>query len=611
MSIDQATSILHNCCEDVIFAATKADLEQLPVPFQRLRQAIADLVKQRGSLSIDEPQQFSSEASLLFERTAIKLRKCEEIFQTYQQALHHIQQRFDSKSTNLLILAEAFIPFCWDYELDIILLYGEQSIDLAAFLRGIGQNRIIILATDGFECGSFDFCNSTTELEYVISQLPGWSPSRVVLISDGDLPEILSDSVASAERAISFRQVHKATLSRFTRVWCKAQIANIHQFPKTRFASELREWFSERDVVIVSPGPSLSQSIEDLKSIPSYVPIIAVAQACPALEKHQVRYDFIFVADPGDLTQFISDVSFEKIKGLILPESAHPLFFECPSEKLFVILTEKDIFGLCKLTGQPEISLFGSSVSVCAADFAIQMDASSIVLVGQDLAVSSQAYYGAPKDYNATKMLALGEVIWRGVKYINQTLPAIGGGLVTSRPDFRNFHFEFSILAEKYSDRIQFINATVSGALIDGFEHMDLKQIKWREGYIYSEKTWSRSYLDNEDVLREFEAAHVCASNVEKIANQIIRLCDGENVEIEELSRLEDQLKLEIKRARALQLLFLARSEEFSWRLKSATCLDENISNTRLLYVEVAEDCKFLLQAMKDSPIARKDIKKS
>ncbi|MCE9597743.1 MAG: DUF115 domain-containing protein [Spirochaetia bacterium] len=184
------------------------------------------------------------------------------------------------------------------------------------------------------------------------------------------------------------KNVNIATLSRFDRLWARNFTRNIVHL---RRAKPVRLLFgAERGkvAVLASAGPSLNDSIHDLKKIRDRVVLIAVDTAVRILTAAGIDPDYILSVDP----QPVNRVYLEDYEGqarIVVDPTVSPgalkglqnlYFFWSPFRLAQIFFDLWD--------GSPGEIAFGGSVSTNAYDFARKLGCDPVYLIGQDLAFS-------------------------------------------------------------------------------------------------------------------------------------------------------------------------------------------------------------------------------
>lgn len=227
--------------------------------------------------------------------------------------------------------------------------------------------------------------------------------------------------------------------------------------------------------IVVSAGPSLNKNIEDLKGAVGKANIIATDTAMKPLLNEGIVPNFFVVVDglkPGMLFQHkdISKVPMVTMSAI----SSEPMrihkgkkFFYASDSALEYEIMLKAYEKDDKTVLIPPLSS-GGSVANSAFSLGIYMGSDTIILVGQDLAMTGNKTHadGTFKEKMDSIDVSSGEYF---------EVESIDGGKVLTRMDFKSYceWFEEQI---KVQSGVRVIDATEGGAKIHGSEIMTLKE---------------------------------------------------------------------------------------------------------------------------------------
>ncbi|MCC5814400.1 MAG: motility associated factor glycosyltransferase family protein [Leptospira sp.] len=193
-----------------------------------------------------------------------------------------------------------------------------------------------------------------------------------------------------AEGFFHKKDVNLATLVRFEKIWTKNMIHNLTETLRFHPVSSLFDIARDIPILVVGAGPSLSDSLEDIKKYQNRFLILAVDTAVHILTRAGIEPDLIYTVDPQALNSAYLE-GYEGEAGLILDPTS--TYLTPRMEKLTGQL--KGFFTtspfplteiLQKICSQPIGSIpFGGSVSTNAYSLAKLMGGKPIYLVGQDL----------------------------------------------------------------------------------------------------------------------------------------------------------------------------------------------------------------------------------
>ena len=361
---------------------------------------------------------------------------------------------------------DILLPKTWNFNIDIVVL---DEINAQHFIQALlkrGQKRIII------ENDSFNVMNNNViysdkkSCMDAILEFGAPIPKRVsffgLLFSD-QVSDSHLDFCDDFKEIIKQLKVDDNTAKKFYPIWTHNIIENLPYIALAHDAWSLNNKFLNRKVIIVSPGPSLEINILDLQKREDCI-LIATAQALPALSQHGIAPNYVFIMDPQDFSVVIENVDLTKID-LICPEYISHQFISAGFNDIYLTISDKNILKFDKYLGRKSFNFSGvSSVSVGAVKLAIQLGATRIAVIGQDLSFNDKQYFGDSSWFEKDSH----------DKKLDYELPGYFGNTVRTNYVYYVFAKQFSNLAEEFSDRISFYNCTEGGAHIDGFARKTL-----------------------------------------------------------------------------------------------------------------------------------------
>ncbi|MDY6969943.1 MAG: 6-hydroxymethylpterin diphosphokinase MptE-like protein [Spirochaetota bacterium] len=295
-------------------------------------------------------------------------------------------------------------------------------------------------------------------------------------------PEYYSNIRRIIKSYLSTKEVNIATLSKFEKRWSANIARNIKLLTCYPGANIFYDNFKGMPAIIASAGPSLNNSIEFIRKNQDKAIIIAVDTSYKILIKNGIEPHFCVSVDP----QVVNARYFEgDIKGktiLIADPTVHPSVFHLFKGNTAITgMAFQMMKWIEEITGERGELAFGGSVSTNAYDFAKRIGASPVVLVGQDLAFTSnmahargsylddQVYLRINRFYNElmlnrSQLNALPKIYIKGIDgervYTNQKMMI------------------FLSWFEKRNDP-SLINATFNGAYIKGINHINTSEIEF------------------------------------------------------------------------------------------------------------------------------------
>lgn len=232
---------------------------------------------------------------------------------------------------------------------------------------------------------------------------------------------------------------------------------------------------SDVPTIVVSAGPSLNKNIEDLRAAQGKANIIATDTAMKPLLNAGIIPNLFVVVDglkPGDLFQHkdISKVPMVTMTAIsVEPMELHKgkkFFYQSDSmieTELMTRIAKKD----SEAKGIPVLPS-GGSVATSAYTLGIGMGSHTIILVGQDLAMTGNRTHA-----DGTFKTKMDEIDVNSGEYFE--IEAVDGGKVLTRMDFKLYLDWFEEQIRRQTG-IRVIDATEGGAKIHGAEVMTLKE---------------------------------------------------------------------------------------------------------------------------------------
>ncbi len=229
---------------------------------------------------------------------------------------------------------------------------------------------------------------------------------------------------------------------------------------------------------VISAGPSLNKNICDLKKAVGKACIIAVDTAIKPLLNHGIKPDFFCIVDGKKPTELMNHPGVSEIPIVACTVVANGIMNLHKGKKFFYAsgeAFEDSVWEACVKQSLHKETIYrtslatGGSVANTAFSLAKFMDASEIILVGQDLALTNDRTH-ADGTFKK-KMDKIDEDI------VNRSLwvDGIRGNKVRTLPDFARYlrWFEETI---RYGELKNVVDATQGGARIHGTKLMTLKQ---------------------------------------------------------------------------------------------------------------------------------------
>lgn len=362
------------------------------------------------------------------------------------------------KTSNILIYEPSFELFRRAMEeVDLSFLF-QLDIPVAVIIDGLNENEIPLY----FHL--FISYDNMTLLKYYLSG------NYAELF-----PEKVEGFVKALKRHMTDIEVGWNTTIRYTDITAENMFHNLPYLYEGYNVSDLRGILPpDIPVIVVSAGPSLNKNMMDLKKAVGKACIIATDTAMKPLLNAGIRPDLFAIVDglkPKLLFEHkdISKVPMVTMTGVSIgPMDVHKgkkFFYQSGSafeNQILFELSRKECRD-CTLYNIPT----GGSVATTAYSLGILMGAKTVILVGQDLAMTGNRTHA-----DGTFKEKMDQIDVNSEEYFE--VESVDGGKVLTRADFKNYLDWFEKYIKEW-DMITTIDATEGGALIHGSKVMTLK----------------------------------------------------------------------------------------------------------------------------------------
>ena len=293
-------------------------------------------------------------------------------------------------------------------------------------------------------------------------------------------PEYYGNMLEKARSFISSKDVNIATLAKFEKIWSSNIARNINHFMESPGAAIFYGKLTGFPAIVVSAGPSLTESLSFIRRSIDRCIIIAVDTAYRILDRNGIDPHFCVAVDP----QVINARYFEGItpgKTILITEpTVHPSVYRLFRGRVAVTGVAFNIMKwIERIAGEKGEVTHGGSVSTNAYDFARRTGASPVYMTGQDLSFTRGMAHAAgsyleeqifiARDrlknelmHNRFQLTALPKIIVKGIR----------SGCVHTNHKMMIFQSWF----EKRNDPF-LINATYDGAYLNGIRHMNMEDV--------------------------------------------------------------------------------------------------------------------------------------
>lgn len=519
-----------------------------------------------------------------------------------------------SSRDGINLILDCSIPEVWDFSQDVAVLCGAQSRKLFSALANRGQKNFVVLL-DNSSLQASEFLAESQKAEPItidshqIVFWDVWQPpdaSALTTLVCDEVPTIsLFGCTISEAHENAFRQVATflsqqtlgvRSLKEWPVVFIEQWLGQLHQMTRFRSAAELRVTLASRDILIASPGPSLIDSINQLKYHRSLFTLIVPLRSLSFLLSEKIIPDFVLHVDATDFSKFLPASTSLRGVSLICFDHCHPSVWKAGFDSVFT-LPEPHLIGsdlALTLHGEHAPQLPGGSVSVVAAELAAAYGCASITLLGQDLSISRGQYVG-DTDQNAF-------VREKEPSTVVLTCKGIDGNRLPTLEDYMWFISEFEQTARKYADKILLVNSTSQGALLEGWKHLRLDEHPLVSGLPSRSRLTSLAIpraLDETEHSTRCKRLVLSLRNEGRLAAGVAQLCetlgvmcqqlvDDGSTDVRSLEAKEYELKLQLSSPGSISHFYTSR---YAVALKAAVgsvkSLEENLAVSAEYYQQL------------------------
>ena len=399
------------------------------------------------------------------------------------------------------IFIDRKLPSSWSFSRALIILSSSYAPEIIQNLILRGQKRFVITG-DAAQPASFkslqntEFVHAETHddfLDFLIGFGNQYAQTVCLLDPSNATDEFSLSLVTQGQEILQDIALGLRTAKRFREGWIENKLKNMVKQREFLDQSFLPEIFTDRDVIIVSPGPSLKDDLSVLKKCQDNFLILAVAQAIPALTSAKIAPDFLMVVDSNDYSHVISEFSVKNAGGLIAVEQVNQNFLKHNFKHKIILYDNGDVTPIRKWRNLEAYNHDGGSVSVSAFKLAVRFNARTVALLGQDLVLTSGQYFVGDQDFskivrkkgrsffppekppeleNDGKFISIGDE--RKPAFY---LRGLDGNQHVTKGDYFFFHRQLVYSAKdilRHNKTVSLVNCTSSGAFIDGFDHISL-----------------------------------------------------------------------------------------------------------------------------------------
>ena len=374
----------------------------------------------------------------------------------------HIRQIMEKapKSSNILIYEPSLELFRRELqEVDLAFLF-QMDIPVGIIVEGLNENE-----KDVYFHYMISYDNLTALKCYESGNYAELFPKEV------------EEFVKALHQHVFTEIVNWNTFARYTSIKANNVFHNLPYLYEGRSVAELQGILpAEVPSIIVSAGPSLNKNLLDLKKAEGKACIIATDTAMKPLLNAGIVPNLFVIIDglkPGFLFQH-RDIS--KVPMVAMTEVSVDAMKAHQGKKFFYYSGSPYEHQLLKDLGEKEQQdktlpnlESGGSVATTAYTLARYMGSKTIILMGQDLALTGNKTHADGTFHEKMEEISVD----KNSEFYPQ-VEAVGGGTVTTRADLKVYLDWFEKYIKKWSD-VTTVDATEGGALIHGSKVMTLK----------------------------------------------------------------------------------------------------------------------------------------
>ncbi|GAE32131.1 motility associated factor glycosyltransferase family protein [Alkalihalobacillus hemicellulosilyticus] len=263
----------------------------------------------------------------------------------------------------------------------------------------------------------------------------------------------------------------------FAKRWTVNSFMNLPTTLNTPNIFDKKDVFKGKPVLIVSAGPSLQDEYGNLRYIKEnkLAYIIAVGSANRALIAQDIMPDAVCTYDPQPHNFTVFKPMYEKNMTSVPMIYGTTVGFETldyyQGPKLHFVTTQDAVTP--RIIGDEAIPKIEDAFSIAIVTLQLMatLEASSIILVGQNFAFRENLYYS--KDINRGNETA--ELQEKDVKE-SLCVEDVYGGQVKTNAAFNQMRLSMESYIKRYTD-VEIVNATKDGAKIEGASFTPLEKI--------------------------------------------------------------------------------------------------------------------------------------
>ena len=373
-----------------------------------------------------------------------------------------------------------------------------------------------------------------------------------------------------------------------------------------------------RDIpaIIVAAGPSLNKNIKELKRAKGKAFIIAVDTAIKPLASEKIIPDMFAIVDGRKPLELINTEDAKKIPLLTSISAANSVLSFHTGKKFFYNEGYVYINSMFYRNGESfETVACGGSVATSAFALAFMIGIDTIILVGQDLALTGNKTHADGTFQEKMETIDTSHSIM---------VPGNIEKEVPTRGDFKMYlewYNQYIKDCKEYRKQFKVINATEGGAKIDGTEVMTLKdaidreckkEIDIQECFeklhpVFDENERKKNLEFLQHTPEHYTEIRKAAIETNKLYKNLEKLCQHGNLDIRAYEKILKKIKKMTKKIEGDSIYYepiqetlvlanyIVKSEQFD-TMKTMQEEGKEIARQGIIYTDMVKQCAELFE---------------
>lgn len=373
-----------------------------------------------------------------------------------------------------------------------------------------------------------------------------------------------------------------------------------------------------RDIpaIIVAAGPSLNKNIKELKRAKGKAFIIAVDTAIKPLASEKIIPDMFAIVDGRKPLELINTEDAKKIPLLTSISAANSVLSFHTGKKFFYNEGYVYINSMFYRNGESfETVACGGSVATSAFALAFMIGIDTIILVGQDLALTGNKTHADGTFQEKMETIDTSHSIM---------VPGNIEKEVPTRGDFKMYlewYNQYIKDCKEYRKQFKVINATEGGAKIDGTEVMTLKdaidreckkEIDIQECFeklhpVFDENERKKNLEFLQHTPEHYTEIRKAAIDTNKLYKNLDKLCQHGNLDIRAYEKILKKIKKMTKKIEGDSIYYepiqetlvlanyIVKSEQFD-TMKTMQEEGKEIARQGIIYTDMVKQCAELFE---------------